>query len=104
MEGLNSLSVEGSITWVRELPCSPLNLFVAGAAGLRQEWIGGFQEARYPVGLGAGVLLLTSAAAGLRIEYRFRRVLHDPVADFSEQRLLLGLSLFLRNRGAPSPP
>ena len=104
VEGLNSLSVEGSITWVRELPCSPLNLFVAGAAGLRQEWIGGFQEARYPVGLGAGVLLLTSAAAGLRIEYRFRRVLHDPVADFSEQRLLLGLSLFLRNRGAPSPP
>jgi hypothetical protein len=55
------------------------------------------------VGLGAGVLLLTSPGAGLRIEYRFQRVLQDPVADFSEQRLLLGLSLFLRNRGAPSP-
>jgi len=101
VEGLNSLSVEGSISWIRGAPCSLVNFFVAGAAGVRQEWIGSFQEARYPVGLGGGVLLLTSPGAGLRIEYRFRRLLRDPVADFSEQRLLLGLSLCLRNRGMP---
>ena len=102
VEGLDLLDVEGSISWAHRARSSPVYGFLAAAAGVRQEWIGSFDEARYPVGFGVGLWLLASPTAGVRIEYRYRRVLHDPVADFSEQGLLAGVSLFLRNRSTPA--
>ncbi len=73
--------------------------FVALAAGVRQEWVGSFREARYPVGVDLGVRLLLSSRVGLRGEYRYRRVLDDPVADFNEHRFVMGLSVFWKNEG-----
>jgi len=32
------------------------------------------------------------------LEYRFRRILGDPVEDFSEHELVVGVSIFLRNK------
>jgi hypothetical protein len=33
-----------------------------------------------------------------RFEYRYRRVLDDPIADFTEHQLMSGLSLLFGNR------
>lgn len=71
--------------------------YAAVAGGAREEWRGGARTTRYPVGVDAGIRLLANQFAGARVEYRFRRVLDDPVADFDEQRIVFGLSLFLHN-------
>ena len=68
---------------------------VAGA--LRQEWIGSFKQARWPVGFDLGIRFLTGRRALFRVEYRYRRVLKDPVADFTEHSFMSGISLLLRN-------
>lgn len=68
---------------------------VAGA--LRQEWIGSFKQARWPVGFDLGIRFLTGRRTIFRVEYRYRRVLKDPVADFTEHGFMSGISLLLRN-------
>ena len=94
-QSLDELGLEAAVGWLpgrgQVLP------FVAVAGGVRQEWIGSFRETRYPVGFDAGARLLLSPRVGLRGEYRFRRLLDDPVADFSEHRVLMGISVFWNN-------
>jgi hypothetical protein len=63
--------------------------------------LGSFSQARYPVGLALSARVLFDARVAMRVEYRFRRVLNDPVADFTEHRVLTGLSLLLRNTERP---
>ena len=94
-QSLDELGLEAAVGW---LPARGQVLpFVAVAGGVRQEWIGSFRETRYPVGFDAGARLLLSPRVGLRGEYRFRRMLDDPVADFSEHRVLMGISVFWNN-------
>jgi len=33
----------------------------------------------------------------IRRDYRLRRIFHDPAGDFTENRILVGLSLILHN-------
>jgi len=71
--------------------------FVGFSAGLRQEWIGSFSDDLYPVGFDLGLKLLASASAAGTVAYQYRRVLGDPVSNFDEHRLAVGLSIFFRN-------
>lgn len=95
---LDELELAGSLGWLAHPRPGPAYPFLAVAGGVRQEWLGSFRLARYPVGVNAGVRLLAGSGALVRIEYRWRRVLGDPVADFTEQQVLTGLSLLLGNR------
>ena len=94
---LNSLDIQGAINWQKELGGGSTYPFVAIAGGLRQEWLGSFRQARFPIGINLGLRNLISSRVGIRTEYWFRRILGDPVANFSEHRLVLGLSLFVNN-------
>jgi hypothetical protein len=95
---LDALEIAGSLGWLAHPRPGPAYPFLAIAGGVRQEWLGSFRLARYPVGLNAGVRLLAGPGALVRIEYRWRRLLNDPVADFTEQQVMTGLSLLLGNR------
>jgi len=97
VSSLDLLGLEAGLSWQQRLGGSGAYAYAALAAGLRQEWLGSFRQARYPVGPTLGVRVLVSQRAAARIEYRFRRVLNDPVADFSEHQLVAGLSLLFRN-------
>ncbi len=97
VSSLDALELEAAVSWqrrARDTSCYP---YVALAAGTREEWIGSFRDARLPVGLTLGVRMLAGERAAARVEYRVRRVLHDPVADFTEQQVLVGLSLLFHN-------
>lgn len=89
-----------SAQWTGGLGAAPTMWpFVGAVAALRQDWIGSFREARYPVGGVVGLRLLATDRAAFRAEYRLLRVLGDPVEDFTEHRLLFGLSLFFPPEG-----
>lgn len=95
---LDELEVAGSLGWLAHPRPGPVYPFLAIAGGVRQEWLGSFRLARYPVGVNVGARLLAGPGALVRIEYRWRRLLGDPVADFTEQQVMTGLSLLLGNR------
>jgi len=83
-----------SVQWTGALGSAPTVWpFVGAVAGLRQDWIGSFRETRYPTGGVLGLRLLASDRAAFRAEYRLLRVIGDPVEDFTEHRLLFGISL-----------
>lgn len=77
--------------------------YLALAGGIRQEWIGSFAQQRYPVGADLGARFLVSRGAGLRVAYRYRMILNDPVSRYSEHRLVLGVSLLLENPAVAGP-
>jgi hypothetical protein len=74
--------------------------YIAAAGGIRQEWLGSFSELRIPIGGDVGLRLLLSDGAAIRIGYRYRRVLNDPVSAYTEHQIVLGISLLLGNRPA----
>ena len=92
------LDLEGHITWQHVVSGSSLYPFAGFGGGLRQEWLGSFRTTRYPVGIDLGLRALVSEGAAIRFEYRLRQVLNDPVSDFTEHRLLVGVSLLFRNQ------
>ncbi|UCG52580.1 MAG: hypothetical protein JSW58_03255 [Candidatus Latescibacterota bacterium] len=94
---LDQFDVESAFTWGMRWGNTGSHPFVSIGGGWRHQEIGSFGQSRYPVGLGVGVRSLLGPLAGFRVEYRFRRILNDPVADFSEHRFTIGLSVFLRN-------
>ncbi|HYM80777.1 MAG TPA: hypothetical protein VEY91_05105 [Candidatus Limnocylindria bacterium] len=98
LPGLDVLDLEGAVTWQRMLGASGFQPFLAIAGGMRQEWLGSFRQARVLVGAGVGVRTLASHRAALRAEYRLRRIMNDPVADFTEHQIWASLSLLFRNR------
>lgn len=100
---LNALDAEGAVSWQRAVAGGGLYPFVAIGGGVREEKLGSFSQARYPVGFALGARLLASSHAALHLEYRYRRLLHDPVANFTEHQVLTGISLLLRNAPRPDP-
>jgi hypothetical protein len=100
VSGLDALGLEANLSWQKPMSGGAAYPYVALAWGLRQEWLGSFRDVRYPLGGTVGLRTMLGTRAATRIEYRFRRVLGDPVADFNEQELRLGLSVFFRNREA----
>jgi|GEM_PF-4773752 len=93
---LDELSLEGSLAWMIN---SGQNLYpyVGLAGGLRETWVGSFRQARFPIGFNLGLRNPLSARAALRFEYRWRRILDDPVANFTEYQLVAGVSVFWHN-------
>ncbi len=69
---------------------------IGAAVGVRQEWIGSFQQGRVPVGVDLGLRALVGGSTMIRFEYRYRRVLSDAVASFNQHEMLMGLSVRLR--------
>jgi len=98
---LDTVDLEGNVSWQRAVGAGHIYPFASIGGGLRQEHLGRFSQARYPVGLAFGLRTLFGARAAVRFEYRYRRVLNDPVANFTEHRALTGISLLLRNTERP---
>ena len=94
---LDVLDLGLNLSLLRPVGTGSVYPFIAVGGGWRQEWIGSFRQSRYPVGADAGVRFLSGRGALFRVEYRFRRVLNDPVSDFNEHHVLSGVSLLLRN-------
>lgn len=99
---LDTVDLEGSVSWQRAVGAGRVYPFAAIGGGLRQEHLGSFSQARYPLGFALGLRALVGSRAAMRIEYRYRRVLNDPVANFTEHRLLTGISLLFRNTEPPA--
>jgi hypothetical protein len=95
---LDELEAGASLAWLARPGLAPVYPFVALAGAWRQESIGSFEVARYPVGLNVGVRMLAGDRALARIEYRFRRVLNDPINDFDEHQIMSGLSILFGNQ------
>ena len=72
-------------------------IYAGPGGGLRQEWVGSFNVVRYPVGGDLGLKALFSARAAITVAYQYRRMLNDPVANFSEHRFVTGISILLNN-------
>jgi len=97
VNALDWLDMEGALSWQTKLGNSAVYPFFTFGGGLRQEWLGSFQQIRYPLGLNLGTRALVAPQAAIRVEYKFRRILHDPVANFSEHHVVVGLSIFFKN-------
>jgi hypothetical protein len=97
---INSLYIfdlQGNLSWQSNLGNSAVSPFFAVGGGLRQEWLGSFRQIRYPIGLNLGLRTLINQHAAIRLEYKLRRILNDPIANFTEHTLNFGISLLLRN-------
>lgn len=71
--------------------------FAGFGGGLRQEWLGSFGQTRYPLGVDVGLKALFGDRVAVTTSYQYRRILRDPVSDFSEHRLSTGISLLFNN-------
>lgn len=98
---LDTVDLDCSASWQRALGAANIYPFASIGGGLRQEHLGSFSQARYPVGLALGLRTLFGARAAVRFEYRYRCVLNDPIANFTEHRAMTGISLLLRNAERP---
>ncbi|HEX9640515.1 MAG TPA: hypothetical protein VGB13_04305 [Candidatus Krumholzibacteria bacterium] len=70
-----------------------LHPYLAGSVGVRQEWLGSFQRARYPIGFDLGVRLLLGERGIIRGAYRYRHVFDGGAGDWNENGLELGIGL-----------
>ena len=95
--GSNLMDLEAAVSWFHPAAGTSAYGFFGFGGGLREQWTVGVRERRYPMGGNAGALFLISDRAGVRAEYRYRRVLDPSGTDHNEQRLQIGLSLFARN-------
>lgn len=94
---LDQVELEGWLSWQRQWGKTGNYPFAAVGGGLGYENVGSFDVTRYPFGLSLGLRFLLDDRAAIRAEYRLQRVFNDPVADYTESRLLLGISVFFRN-------
>ena len=94
---LDVIDLEAVVNWGRRLSNTGNYPYVSVGGGWRHDNVGSFSQSRFPVGFGLGIRSLVGQKAGFRLEYRFRRILGDPVADFSEHEIVIGVSIFLRN-------
>jgi hypothetical protein len=94
---LDRIDLEALFAAYKRLPGSSAYLYAGAGGGVRQEWVGSFQQAHYPVGADVGLKALVSRRAAVTVTYEYRRILNDPVADFDEHRFVVGISILLRN-------
>lgn len=101
VRSLKQLDLQANLGWEWPLGHSNTWPFVAVGGGVQQQWLGSFRTARYPLGIDVGMRTVLSTLVGIRAAYRYRRLFNDPVADFNEHQIELGLVLFLRNKPRP---
>lgn len=94
---LDVLDLEGSFSALRRLGDSSTYALLAVTAALRQEWVGSFNQVRYPVGVSAGFKALAAKSAAGTLTYEYRRILEDPVRPVNEHRFVVALSILFRN-------
>ena len=97
VSSLDRFDLAGAVSWGKRWGRSGNYPYVSLAGGWRQEQVGSFSHGRFPVGFGIGMRSLVGQRAGFRVEYGYRRVLNDPVADFNEHEITFGLSIYFRN-------
>ena len=97
VNSLDLIDLEGNLSWQRVLGKSSVYPFITVGGGFRQEWLGSFQQVRYPIGFNLGLRTMVAQQAALRVEYKLRRILHDPVSNFTEHQIVLGVSIFFKN-------
>ena len=97
VSSLDRFDLAGAVSWGKRWGRSGNYPYVSLAGGWRQEQVGSFGHGRFPVGFGIGMRSLVGQRAGFRVEYGYRRVLNDPVADFNEHEITFGLSIYFRN-------
>jgi len=93
IRSLDQVDVQATIAWQRKT-LRAAHLFVLIGGGLRQEFVGSFQQSRFPLGFNLGVRNMLSPSAALRFEYSFRRFFSDPISNFFEHRFIAGISIF----------
>ncbi len=103
VSSLDRFDLSAAVSWGKKWGRSGNYPYVSLVAGWRQEEVGSFSHGRYPVGFGIGMRSLVGRRAGFRVEYGYRRVLNDPVADFNEHEITIGLSIFFRNSQKERP-
>jgi hypothetical protein len=94
---LDRVDLEAQAAVYRRLRGSSAYGYAGIGGGLRQEWVGSFSQARYPVGVDVGIKALISRRAAVTVTYQFRHLLNDPVAGFNEHRFVTGISIFFNN-------
>lgn len=97
VSSLDRFDLAAAVNWGKRWGQSGNYPYVSLSGGWRQEEVGSFSHGRFPVGFGIGVRSLVGRRAGFRLEYGYRRVLNDPVADFNEHEITIGLSIYFRN-------
>jgi hypothetical protein len=97
VSSLDRFDLAAAFSWGRRWGESGNYPYGSVSLGWRQQEVGSFSHARFPVGFGVGMRSLIGRRAGFRVEYAYRRVLNDPVADFNEHEMTIGLSVFFRN-------
>lgn len=97
VSSLDLLDLGVHISWQRAFWESPVYPYLGLAGGFRQERLGSFDQVPYPVGVITGVRVLLGQQAAFRTDFEFLRILNDPVQDYSERKLVLGVSLLFRN-------
>lgn len=102
VESFTETELGADVSWQRRFRDSSAYPYVAVGAGLRHENVGSFGHTRYPVGFSVGARGLVGQRGGLRVEYRYRHVLNDPVSSFSEHQVTIGVALYFRNANVRS--
>ncbi len=97
VSSLDEFSLEGFLGLHRQIGKSRNYFFASFGGGLRYEDIGSFDHTRYTLGIGTGFKCNLVERAGIRVEYQMRRILNDPIANYSEHKIMAGLSIFFRN-------
>lgn len=95
VRSLHQFDVEANLSWTLPVDAEGIFPYLALAGGVRVEHVGSFQQTLVPLGISAGLRVLVSDYAGVRLDAKIRRVTNDPVQNFTEVNLALGLSLFL---------
>ncbi|NNF08589.1 MAG: hypothetical protein HKN21_17640 [Candidatus Eisenbacteria bacterium] len=93
---LDQLDVEVALGFAKPL-ASGFYPYVSFAVGRRASWVGSFNQSQLTLGPSFGFRQLIGSRAGIRTEYRFRRVKSSSTANYSEQSLQIGVSLFWNN-------
>lgn len=94
VRSLHQTDLEGNLSWTLPVDAEGIFPYLALAGGVRIEQVGSFRQSLIPLGATVGLRVLASSSAGFRLDCKVRRVLNDPVKDFTEVNIALGLSLY----------
>jgi hypothetical protein len=96
VRSLHQVDLEGNISWGAPVVADGIFPYLGLAGGLRFERLGSYHQTLVPLGATVGLKMLVTESAAVRIDFKIRRLLNDPVQDFTEINVAVGFSLFLR--------
>ena len=76
----DAVELQGLLSWQRMPVRRSYHWFAAIGGGLRQEWAGSFSQARFPLGIDAGLRLLPSLSSAVKIDLSFSETLQRSAA------------------------